>query len=220
MAIPYSSDFEAAAALFWALGGTIPHDDSKEEEARKIVHGTADREKLLLRIVSLCGVPSQPRQYYLLTKAYSWLGASYAQETIRCASAYLQGEPWGRLPKGNVRHEGILISQETAARASVLCDLAQAQAFEGNANAALANYMEAYRLEPYNAMCVIQAADLLARTRTREEALSFLKNQKSSAYYKPVKYTDERGLRKENDVFRQLLEAHIRKLEGEEEADF
>ena len=69
-------------------------------------------------------------------------------------------------------------------------------------------------MEPYNAMYPVKTADLLAKTRSPEEALAYLKNQRASASYQPVKYRDQQGNRLINDTFQQLLEAHIRKIES------
>ena len=84
----------------------------------------------------------------------------------------------------------------------------------GQPLAALNNYEQAYRLEPYNAMYPVKIADLLLRIRTPEEALLYLQQQTSSAYYRPVRYTDNRGQSKSNDTFRQLLDAQIRKIQA------
>ena len=213
------SDFEKAAALFWALGGTIPHEPQLEDWARKIVEQSVSRDAALKQAVQLCGKPDSPGQRYLLTKLYSWMGAAFAQETIRCASAYLSGEPWNRLPRGMVRQEGILTGAESAVRASLFADMGQAQAQRGEISPALNSYGEAYRLEPYNAMYPIKIAELLLRTSGSEEAVQYLMNQRASVYYKPVKYQDARGERKENDTFRQLLEAQIRKLEAHRQSE-
>lgn len=211
-------DFERAAALFWALGGEIPHDPGLERTASEKVKEWNSREKTLRRAAELCGEGDTPQQKYLLTKLYSWMGAEYAEKTIRFASSYLSGEPWSKLPRATVRQDGISVNQEIAARASIFSDLALAQMQRGESSPALANYSEAYRLEPYNAMYPVKIADLLALTRGVEEALEYLRNQKSSAYYRPVRYTDERGVRRENDTFRQLLDAHIRKMEARKAA--
>lgn len=210
-------NFQKAAALYWALGGNIPHQAEREKEALETVRQAPDREKVLLRAAALCGSGDDPARRYLLAKIYSWLGAPYARETIRWASAYLSGEPWKLLPRQTVRLEGILVSQESAVRASLFADMAQAQTLLGESGPALSNYSEAFRLEPYNAMYPVKIADVLAATRGLDEALNYLKNQKASAYYKPVSYMDVRGGRKSNDTFRQLLDSHIRKLTAQKE---
>ncbi len=211
------ADFQKAAALYWALGGSMPHQAEREKEAQELVKNSPSREKLLMRAAELCGKGDSPERKYLLAKIYSWLGASYARETIRWASAYLSGEPWKLLPGGTTRQEGILVSQESAVRASLFADMAQAQMLLGETGPALSNYAEAFRLEPYNAMYPVKIADILAATRGLEEALNYLNNQKASAYYKPVSYVDARGARKNNDTFRQLLDSHIRKLTARKE---
>ncbi len=209
-----TKNFEKAAALFWALGGSIPHDSELETEAEKEVKEAGSREAVLRRAIRLCGGGNTPGERYLLANLYSWLGASAARETVRWASAYLSGPAWERLPRGLVRQEGIQLSWESSSRAAMLAILAGAQAQLGESGPALANYGEAARLEPYNAMYPVKTADLLAKTRSPEEALAYLKNQRASASYQPVKYRDQQGNRLINDTFQQLLEAHIRKIES------
>lgn len=207
-------DFERAAALFWALGGSMPHIPELEEWALQEIADEADREKLLEKAVKLCGTGETPAHCYLLTKLYSWLGAPYTAETIRWASRYLSGKPWEKLPRGITVQDGIEISRESASRAGIYADLAQAQVQRGETGPAMVNYGEAYRLEPYNAMYPVKVADLLAFSGSIQEALQYLENQKASRYYKPVRYTDARGVRHTNDAFRQLLDAQIRKLKA------
>lgn len=207
-------EFERAAALFWALGGSVPHAPELEEWALQETSGGTDREKLLLKAVNLCSAGETPAHCYLLTKLYSWLGPQYTADTIRWASRYLSGRPWEKLPRGITLQDGVEISRESAARAGVYADLAQAQVQRGETGPAMVNYGEAYRLEPYNAMYPVKVADLLSLSGSTQEALQYLENQKASRYYKPVRYTDARGVRHTNDTFRQLLDAQIRKLKA------
>lgn len=209
----YGDNSDLAAALFSTLGAAIPHDSLLEAQARKLSSTIANNKKRLLEVVELCGNPITPKQLYLVAKAYSWLGANYHKETIRYSSQYLQSGGWKDLPHNVVTENGIAINQTSAYRASVFLDLAQAQEGEGAFEDALLNYMEAYHLEPYNAMYAVKAADVIAKSRSREEAVRFLQNQKSSAYYLPTKYIDPQGNHCRNDTFRQILDSHMLKLQ-------
>lgn len=213
MSNAYGDHSDLAAALFYTMGASIPHDSRLEEEARKLLLSIPNQEKCLLKVIELCGTPETPKQLYILTKAYSWLGAKYRKETIRFSSQYLNSDGWGDLPHSVRTEDGISVSQSASCRASVFIDLAQAQEGEGDYEAALMNYLEAYRLEPYNAMDAIKAADVIAKSRSRKEAVDFLRNQKSSGYYLPIKYLDPQGNRCRNDTFKELLDSHLRKLE-------
>ena len=62
-------------------------------------------------------------------------------------------------------------------------------------------------------MDAIKAADVVVKLHGKEEALMFLRQQKESAYYVPAKYIDVFGNSRRNDVFKQLLDAHILKLQ-------
>ena len=208
------NDPELAAALFFLLGEPVPHDPKLEKAAGEIQKNTDDRQKLLLRVIELCGEPTAPQTLYLCEKAYSWLGKTYSRETIRLAKAYLEGEEWDALSSKIEMVDGIEIDHRDEHRAGVLIDLARAQEGVGALEEAYSNYLQAYDLEPYNAMVVVKAAEVLSRLRGREEALNFLLQQRSSLYYEPVKYRDSLGRVRRNEVFRELVEAHILKLQG------
>ncbi len=204
---------DLAAALFSVLGETVPHRSSLVDEATHLRDEIKDREKLLLKIVELCDDLQTPQQLYLATKAYSWLGKKYFDQTIQYAGEYLHTAGWDELPGRTTEQDGITINYAAAQRASILIDLARAQEGTGKLESALFNFMEAYRLEPYSAMNAIKAADVIAKLHGREEALMFLMQQRKSKYYDLIKYTDARGTVRRNEVFQQLLDAHILKLQ-------
>lgn len=208
-----NDNVDLAAALFFVLGETVPHRRALEEEAIALRDEMNDREKTLLKVIELCGEPHSPKQYYLIEKAYSWLGKKYYQETIYYAGEYLHTSSWEELPNHIRVEDGITINYAAVQRASVLIDLAKAQEGLGHLEAALFNFIEAYRLQPYSAMNAIKAADVIVKQHGREEALQFLKQQRQSQYYEPVKYQDSLGHIHKNDVFKQLLDAHILKLQ-------
>lgn len=213
MEASYPDQSSLAAALFHEMGAAVPYSYELEEKAKELYQALPTEEKRLLKIISLCGEPSTPKQLYLAAKAYSWLGSQYRTQTVQYASAYLDTSGWQELPHKNLMEHGIMISQEAMCRAEITGALAQAQDGLGQYEAALSNYMGAYRLEPYNAMHVIKAADVVAKSRTRKEALNFLRQQRASGYYKPLKYKDAQGSVGYNDTFQQLIDAHILKLE-------
>lgn len=206
---------DLAAALFYVLGKSVPHRTSLEEEAQKIWEASGVRDQILHKIIELCGDAETPKQKYLVAKAYSWLGKNYDAQLIAAASDYLHTEGWNELAGKSVEDDGIVVNYAAAQRASVLLDLAKAQEGEGRLDAALFNFMEAYRIEPYRAMYVIKAADVVMKLHGREEALTFLEAQKKSKYYEPVRYIDVQGNARRNDLFKQLLDAQILKLREE-----
>jgi tetratricopeptide (TPR) repeat protein len=208
-----TENHDLAAALLFVLGETVPHRRSLEDEANQLKDKIKDREKILLKIIELCGDPQTPKQLYLVAKAYSWLGKKYYEKAIQSAGAYLRTSGWDELPNHMKEENGITVNYAAAQRASVLIDLARAEEGLGRLEPALFNFMEAYRLEPYSAMNAIKAGDVVAKLNGKEEALLFLRQQKESAYYPPIKYTDARNTVCRNDLFKQLLDAHILKLQ-------
>lgn len=214
---PYEeTDDDLAAALFYILGKPVPHRTSLEETARRIWEKSGNREEILHKIIALCGSAETPKQKYLVAKAYSWLGKDYDEEMIAAANDYLHTSGWSELSGKQVEQDGISVNQGTVQHSSILLDLARAQEGMGHLNAALFNFMEAYRMEPYRAMYVIKAADVVMKLHGKEEALTFLEEQKKSKYYEPVRYTDAQGNVRHNDLFKQLLDAQILKLREED----
>ncbi|MVB11560.1 hypothetical protein CAFE_22800 [Caprobacter fermentans] len=205
---------ELAAALFYLLGESVPHDPKLEKEAGSIWDSLNDRQQLLLKIIELCGEPVEPRELYLCEKAYSWLGGSYCRQTIQFATRYLDSEGWDALSGRAEIVEGIQVDYGESRRAGVLIDLAKALEETGRLEEAYSKYLDAYDLAPYNAMIAVKAAEVLSISRGRKEALNFLLQQRSSLYYEPVKYKDSAGNVHRNKVFQELIESQIIKMRG------
>lgn len=209
------SDPDLAVALFSRLGARIPYDGAREGEAEELIRKDGDREKTLLRIAELCGEPSSPQELYLAALAYSWLGKNYCAQAARYANEYLHTPGWEALPSEIREEDGIVVNYAMSQRAAVLVNLANALEGLGYGEKALFQFMEAYRLEPHNAMNAIRAADLLRELRGKKEALDYLRLQKMSAYYEPSVYRDRFGEVRRNDLFQRLLDAAILKLNGD-----
>ncbi|MFR1480790.1 MAG: hypothetical protein ACLSB9_36460 [Hydrogeniiclostridium mannosilyticum] len=65
-------------------------------------------------------------------------------------------------------------------------------------------------------MNAVKIADCILRRSGRTEALRFLREQRKSSYFEPVKYQDISGAVHTNSAFKDLLNAQILKLQGEE----
>lgn len=207
---------DLAAALFRLMGATVPVQYSVEEEARELYSALPNDQERLRKVIALCGEPKTPQQLYLAARAGSWLGGC-DQQTAKYAQAYLETTGWSQLPAGSVVEEGITVNRQARHRAHMYAILAQAQENLEKHETALTNYTEAYRLEPYEAMYAIKIADIIAKCRSRKEALRFLQQQKLTHYYRPVSYLDEHGNRSHNRTFQQVINSHILKLEAIEE---
>lgn len=205
------SDELAAALLSKLTGEFVPHDPALEESARSTMT-RMEPEKLLLKIISLCGEPATPRRSYLCAAAYSRLGEKYAEETIRCAEHYLKSNGWKELEERAWTENGISVRGADAYRASLFCALAAARETKDDLKGAYSALLKAYALEPYRGDYLAKAADLLAKLRGKREALDFLLEQKNSRYFKPVRYTDAFGNQQRNESFRKLLDLESEKL--------
>lgn len=205
-----------AATLFHLIGASVPINYEEEEEARRLYSSLPDDHARLRRVIALCGAPKTPQQLYLAAKAASWLGGC-DEQTAKYAQAYLETAGWDRLFSGTVTEDGITVSRRARSRADLYAILAQAQENMGKNEVALANYAEAYRLEPFEAMYAVKLANVIEKSRSREEALRFLRQQLLSPYYRPLHYKDEHGNACINQTFRQLIDSHILRLQAEKE---
>lgn len=213
---PIPSNEELAAALLWALGENVPHDRALETEAIRIKSEKASKEELLKRVIALCSNSKAPMQLHITAKAYSLLGSGFYSQTVQSMLEYLKTDGWDKLSGRSVMENGILINHLCMQRAADLTVLARAQEGLGKPEDALESFIEAYRFEPYRAMYAVKIADLIVKLHGREEALLFLRHQKQSRYYSPIKYTNTLGEVHYNDEFRRLIDAHILKIENME----
>ncbi|WP_283607757.1 hypothetical protein [Faecalispora anaeroviscerum] len=171
-----------------------------------------DHERLR-KVISLCGIPKTPQQLFIAATACSWLGGN-DELTAKYAQQYLETPGWDLLSSGTMVEEGITISRWARSRAEMYVLLAQAQENLGKHEAALTNFAEAYRLEPYDAMYAVKMAGIIETARSRKEALQFLKQQTLTSYYRPLHYKDEYGHHGSNQTFRQIIDSHILRLES------
>lgn len=212
------SNPDLAAALFRLMGANVPVEYSCEAQARHWYDSLSTDQQRLQKVLMLCGTPQTPQQLYLAARAASWLGGM-DEQTAQYAQAYLESPGWSALPSGSITEQGIVVDRRIKQRAELYAILAQAQENLGKHEIALANYQEAYRLEPYQAMYALKAADILWKHRSRKEAMNYLRHQKSSPYYRHTVFTDERGNREHNDTFRHLIDSHLLKLESLEQEE-
>lgn len=208
---------ELAAALFSILGAEIPHSADREQEASELFSSLGSRSKALKKILELCESSDSPQALYLSAKACAWLGSGYRRQNVEFAARYLQGPPWQALPSGMTEQNGLKFDRSAAVRADLLRDMAQAELVLGNIKDAHSHYMAACRLEPHNAMNYVKAAEAVEKQSGRDEALRFLREQRRNAWYTPLKYRDSAGRLCTNDLFQELLNANIRKLEQQKE---
>ncbi len=204
---------DLAAALFSALGAEVPHRAELEEEAAALLAGQGGRSDALRKILSLCDGSDSPQALYLCAKACAWLGSGYRGKTVEYASRYLEGPAWQALPSGLTEQNGIRFEKSAAVHADLLRDIAQAELILGDVRNAHSHSMAACRLEPHNAMNFVKAAEAVEKRSGRGEALRFLREQRKSPWFTPVKYRDAAGRIAANDLFREQLNAAIRKLE-------
>ena len=204
---------DLAAALFCTLGAQLPHRAELEEEAAALSASIGSRSGRLMKILELCEGAETPQALYLSAKACAWLGSGYRGRTVELGARYLLGAPWDALPDGVAEEDGVRVDRRAAVRADLLRDMAQAELILGKTSDAHSHSMEACRLEPHNAMNYVKAAEAVEKRSGIEEALRFLREQRKNQWYAPVKYRDAGGRLCSNEVFRDQLNAAIRKLE-------
>lgn len=211
-----NSRTDLAAALFRLIGASIPVNYAEEEEAQRLYAELKNDHERLSKVISLCGTPKTPQALYIAATASSWLGGN-DELTAKYAQQYLETSGWDRLSYGTMIQDGVTISRWAKSRAEMYMILAQAQENLGKHEAALTNFAEAYRLEPYDAMYAVKMAGVIETARSRKEALQFLKQQTLTVHYRPLHYKDENGNHGSNQTFRQIIDSHILRLESKED---
>lgn len=205
-------DAQLAAALLFLLGEPVPHDPSREAEASACREQAGSDADALRMVLDLCAEPHTPQEFYLCEKACSWLGGEYGRRLIRYAEGYLGSAGWDALPAGTVEEKGLRIGLSDRVRAGIFSELAGALCGERRYEEAESRYMQAFRLEPYNAAYAVSTAAMLVRLGKESEAHDFLLHQKKNFYYHPVTYRDLSGEKKRNRDFRSTVDLALSKL--------
>lgn len=217
MAVKETADFELAAALVSLLGEPVPHDPAKEADAAALRRQFPDDRHALLKAAELCGEPKTPRQFYLCTKIFSWLGRQYDARTVECAEAYLLSPGWDALPSGQTTERGVKTDLAAHSRAGILMDLGVAYAGMENYERACSAYLKAYETEPYRIEYAVEASSAMVCLGREKEAMDFLLLQKHSPYCRTVKYRGSTGRMCYDSFYRDTLDRRINCLKKQME---
>ena len=113
-----------AAALFAALGAEIPCDAARKAEADALLRTMAGRTAALERVLALLCAARKPAGVVSLGKGLRLARQrATGPKRIDLAARYLQGPPWAALPDGQAEQDGIPVDWRSAVRADLLRDM-------------------------------------------------------------------------------------------------
>lgn len=176
------ADDDIALQLFESqgVGGVVGRN------AKKILSSCKDRKEVLLKAIELCGEnPTTPKQLYIVSNCYVWLGAKYRVQAIEYLEKYINaGAVWSGTPKDIIKFDGYSVNQFEANKASVYYDLGKAYEGEYEFEKAEQAYLNAEKIEPYFATYSVCVANTYVKRNDLQKALNYLENKKQGNYYK------------------------------------
>lgn len=176
------SDEDVALQLFESqgLGGKIGR------KAQKILNSCHSKQEILLKSIELCGPnPTTPKQLYIVSHCYVWLGAKYRPQAIEYLNKYIEaGAQWEGTPQGTIKMDGYSVNQLNGNRASVYNYLGKAYEGEYDFDKAEEAYLNAEKLEPYCAGHSVCVSNIYIKKNNLDQAMQYLENKKALSYYK------------------------------------
>ena len=177
-----TSNEDIALQLFNSqnLGETV------NTQAQKIIDSCSNRQEILLKAIELCGNdPTTPKQLYIVSHCYVWLGAKYRKQAIEYLEKYIAvGAAWDGTPQDTIDMGNYQIDQLKANKASVYNYLGKAYEGEYQFDKAEQAYLNAEKLDPSFATFSVCVANTYIKRNELEKALEYLNSKKQTSYYK------------------------------------
>lgn len=143
------------------------------------------RVDVLKTIIELCPTPSSPKELYIVSKAYVWLGAGYRKQAIKYLNKYISaGAIWEGTPCDTVDTFGYETNQKESNIASIYYDLGQCYEKEYIFDKAIEAYKKASEYDKYFATYIVCISNVYVKIGKYDSALNELYNAKSSKYYR------------------------------------
>ena len=182
-----SCNSNVALELFSTLG--IGNSSELSTRAKDILKQCDHRTDVLKEIVMLCQNPTTPKELYIISTAYVWLGASYRQCAIECLNKYINaGAYWNGLPSADVNIFGYTENQKDLNIARVYYDLGQCYEKERLFTEAISAYNMASKYSPHFANYTVCVSNIYVKLGDYSKAINNLVNARNSKYYTAYKY--------------------------------
>lgn len=199
---------DIALELFSTLG--IGGGRELSSRAKRILSRCSHRTDVLKEMISLCPNPSSPKELYIVSTAYVWLGASYRKEAIKYLSRYIDaGAFWNGLPSDNINLFGYEENQRDLNVAKTYFDLGQCYEKEYMFDEAIVAYTKAYDHNPYFAYYTTCIANAYVKKGDYDTALNVLYEAKQSKYYREYTYITCDSAMHINTDFINIIDATI-----------
>lgn len=177
-----SRDTNIALELFNSvgLGGKV-----LSRKAEKLISQCGHRTDVLKKAIELCDNPVTPKELYVVSSSYVWLGAAYRKEAIIYLRKYIAvGATYEDTPSDIINIYGYDINQKESNIANVYYNLGMCLEKEYIFNDAITAYKAASDHDKYFAHYIICVANVYVKMNDYNSAIDLLNMAKSSLYYR------------------------------------
>lgn len=207
------SNPDIALELFSTLG--VGGEGELSSRAKRILSRCNHRTDVLKEMISLCPNPSSPKELYIVSTAYVWLGASYRKEAIEYLNRYIDvGAFWNGLPSDNINIFGYEENQRDLNIANVYYCLGQCYEKEYMFDEAILAYTKARSHNPHFAYYNVCIANVYVKKGSYDDALDILYKTRLTKYYKTYSYITCDGQRYINTDFIDAIDTAIIDVEN------
>ncbi|HWT74135.1 MAG TPA: hypothetical protein VN258_05370 [Mobilitalea sp.] len=188
-----SNNSDLALELFSTLG--IGKNSELSPKATNILRQCSHRTDVLKEMINLCQNPATPKELYIVSTAYVWLGASYRQLAIEYLNKYINvGAYWDGFPSGDIDLFGYEENQKDLNIARVYYDLGQCYEKEYMLSEAIIAYSTASKYEPHFAYYKVCVSNVYVKLGEYNHAIVNLINARNSKYYTTYTYKTSDGV--------------------------
>lgn len=172
-------------------------------------NGYWNRTDWLMKVINLAGTPDTPKQRYILSTAYYYLGSKYRKEAITHLELYISGGIWDGLFLYSPTHT--LYDYRKQTLANTMYWLGECYEKEYLFESALKTYEKIIEVLPNYPSGYLGKVSILTKTNNLDECLKWLNLIKKSSLYKDYFYYDELGKKYKNTEFKESIDKMINK---------
>lgn len=206
---------DIALELFSSIGlGGKP----LSRKAEKIISKCEHRTDVLKKAIELCDNPVTPKELYVVSSSYVWLGAAYRKEAITYLRKYMAvGAVYEGTPSDIINIYGYDTNQKESNIANVYYNLGMCLEKEYIFNEAITAYKTASDHDKYFAHYIICTANVYVKINDYDSAIDLLNKAKSSSYYREYEKENYDGSVTINNDYMFCIDRAINDIMGKKE---
>lgn len=163
-------------------------------KVQRLIKKCGSKKDCLMAAISLCGIPTTPKQLYIVSHCYFLAGALYRPQAIEYLLKYIKlGAVWEGTPKDNINIDGYIINQLSLNKASVYYNLGKSYEGEYQFDDALNWYFKSLKINPTSSPAVYAIADVYVKKNCIDDGLKFLQSYRNSKYKDVRLIVDEKS---------------------------